>query len=317
MDSGTLEIVLAIQTTFVTLLFLRALRRSARLSRESAGRHRSPSTAPRSSARPTSPRRRPSDGEDRSALEDEVTRLEEQRAALLAALDRIRAAQVKEEAEFRARRTEVLLDLHERRRVANELAGIEPDLYSRIASLRAEVEHLERRRPELAAEIRASTASSLVLRGRLATARHELAGLRRDRERVRQRLHTEGRRLRDLAHRRALLEAETEELATLARTLERATGGTGLLSRLTDGELRDRSAQQLDDRTHIRDAARRHDPSVDHHDGRRQDAEADDLHRVLHLRHRRLDAGLHERLVGPSLEDLDVLHAASVRTQAR
>jgi len=257
MDSGTLQLALVLQTTFVAMLFLSALRRSARLTREPADPHRSPSTATRSTARPTSGRRDPSDDADRSVLADEVARLEDQRAALLADIDRIRVAQVKEETEFRARRREVLLDLHERRRVATELAAIEPDLLIRIAALRAEVEHLERRLPELADEIRATTASSLVLRERIVTARHALAGLRREQEWARRRLRADGRRLRDLAHRRALLEAETEELATFARALEQVTGDTGLLTRITDGELCDRSVLEFDDLPHTRHAVRR------------------------------------------------------------
>jgi len=313
MDSGVLQVILVTQLTLVSLFFLRALRRSAQLSR--------PVATPQATPKPRS------DADDRSVGAEELARLEAERDGLLSTLERLRAVQTKEEDAFRARRREVLLDLHEHRRVSNELSAIEPELRSRVDSLRTEVEHLERRLPELAAEVRASTRSSIALRGRVAAARLELEGLRRDHDRVRERLGADKERLGDLARRRALLRAETEELAALARSLQRVTGGTRLLSQVTDGELRDRSAQQVDQRAHARDTSGRHDGAVDHQSRGRQDTEARDLQRVLHLRHRRLDAGLHERLVDPLLEDLavvapgtkdlDVLHADSLRRQAR
>jgi chromosome segregation ATPase len=171
----------------------------------------------------------------------ELADLEMQRSRLLSDLERLRAAHTREEADFRARRREVTIELHERRRISNELATAEPQLRERVAALRTGVEHLERRQPELSAEIDASKRSSNVLRERVVIARRELEELHKDRERVGTRLETELQRLRDLTCRRELLLAETEELAMLARRLQGVDGRTHLLSQVTDGEMRDRT----------------------------------------------------------------------------
>jgi chromosome segregation ATPase len=228
-----LQVVLVVQLSLVSLLFLSALRRSAR-------QH---PTRPLPLERPAHRPRAEEPATDTETLEQ----LEEQRAQLLAELARIRSDQTKEEVAFRARRREVMLELHEDRRIANELNAAEPELRNRVESLRAEVEHLERRRPELAAEIQASTRSSTLLRGRIADARRELDEMRRDRDRLCERLEADKQRLSDLAKRRALLHAETEELAALARSLQPAAGVRRLLSQVTDGELRD--AAELQRRT--------------------------------------------------------------------
>lgn len=238
--SEFIQVALAVQVAFVSVLLLHALRRSVAQSRS------------RTSPAPTSSRRRPSnpartaDVADRSAAHGsteagELADLEMQRSRLLSDLERLRAANTREEADFRARRREVTLELHERRRISTELATAEPQLRDRVAALRTEVEHLERRRPELSAEIDASNRSSNVLRERVVIARRELEELHKDRERVGTRLETELQRLRDLACRRELLLAETEELAMLARHLQGVDGRTHLLSQVTDGDLRDRT----------------------------------------------------------------------------
>ena len=237
--SELIPVALAVQVAFVSVL-LHALRRSVAQFRSNAN------------SAPTSSRRRPphpartADVADRSAAHGsteaaELADLEMQRSRLLSDLERLRAAHTREEADFRARRREVTLELHERRRISTELATAEPQLRDRVAALRTEVEHLERRQPELSAEISASTRSSFVVRERLGIARRELEELHKDRERVGTRLETELQRLRDLACRRELLLAETEELAMLARHLQGVDARTHLLSQVTDGDLRDRT----------------------------------------------------------------------------
>jgi chaperonin cofactor prefoldin len=244
--SGPLQVVLLLQLTIVSVVFLRALQRSALLSREIPRPQ-----APRRSGRPT--RLSPSEVADRAAMAEELAALDAQRVAIATDLDRLRAAHTKEEAAFRARRREVMLDLHEQRRVCNELRAVEPELRSRVDALRADVEHLQRRRPALAAELRASVRSSRLLQGRLETARSELEALRRDRDRIHERLDEDKERLRDLARRRAVLRAETEELAALARTLQPAAGGPHLLARLTDGELRESRIRPFGERSFAAD----------------------------------------------------------------
>jgi hypothetical protein len=238
--SELIPVALAVQVAFVSVLLLHALRRSVAQSRSKT------SPAPPSSRRRPPHTARTTGVADRSAAHGsteaaELADLELQRSRLLSDLERLRAAHTREEADFRARRREVTLELHERRRISTELAAAEPQLRDRVAALRTEVEHLERRRPELSAEIDASKRSSNVLRERVVIARRELEELRKDRERVGTRLETELQRLRDLVCRRDLLLAETEELAMLARHLQGVDGRTHLLSQVTDGDLRDRT----------------------------------------------------------------------------
>ena len=238
--SELIPVALAVQVAFVSVLLLHALRRSVAQSRSKT------SPAPTSSRRRPSKPARTTDVADRSAAHasteaEELADLEMQRSRLLSDLERLRAAHTREEADFRARRREVTLELHERRRISTELATAEPQLRDRVAALRTEVEHLERRQPELSAEIDASKRSSNVLRERVMIARHGLEELHKDRERVGTRLETELQRLRDLACRRELLLAETEELAMLARHLQGVDARTHLLSQVTDGDLRDRT----------------------------------------------------------------------------
>lgn len=242
--SDFLQVVLAVQLMVVTALFLSALRRSATQSRRPAS-----DPVPRAGLALHPTAQRQTDAIEQPAWAEGLVHLEEQRSRLLAELTRMRASQVEEERVFRARRREVVLDLHEHRRIATALTAAEPELRARIAELHAEVEHLERRQPELEAEIRASTRSSIVLHGRVGVARRELDELQKDRARIASRVDEEMQRLRDLARRRVLLLAETEELATIARGLQRVNGGTRLLSQLTDGELRDRTKLRLDART--------------------------------------------------------------------
>jgi len=221
LDGGSLLVALAVQFTLVSLVFMRALQRSGRQRRER------PLRRPAAQIQTTP---QPFDGPLPRGLDD----LAAQRAILQSEIAQIRSDQAQEEAAFRSRRSEVLLQLHEYQRRALELAAAEPALLDRVEALRHEVEHLDRRRPELAEEIRASTRMSMILRERLALARRELRELRRDRERMHECLQRDTEHLNDLARRRALLYAETEELSMLARTLQQAGGGLPLLSQLTE-----------------------------------------------------------------------------------
>lgn len=245
---GVLDVVFVVQFLLVSLIFLRAFTRS-RVPGPDRSQRLTPLLAPpRSTPRRSTPRGgKHDDGNDdllaaASALQSE---LEAQRRQLASEAESARSARTNEEAAFRARRREVLLDLHEHRRVANELKAAEPALRGRIEALRTELEHLDRRRPELTVEIHASTRTSRILRERVMHANRELTELRKDSERVRERLEADTERLVDLARRRALLRAETEELAALARTLQEATDTPQLLGMVTDGELRGSAARPV------------------------------------------------------------------------
>jgi DNA repair exonuclease SbcCD ATPase subunit len=240
LSTGFLEMVFVVQLVLVSLVFMRALRRTRSPRMHSQTRGVPPLPRNIETGEPSTALRRA--GADRSSatqgalLQHELDELEAQRASLLDELAAIRSEQVAEESAFRARSREVLLQLHEHQRANNELATREAELEHRVAALRTEVDHLDRRRPEFAAEIRASTRVSTILRERIVLARRELDELQQDRDRVRERLNADTRRLNDLSRRRALLQAETEELALLARTLQRSIGGSPLLSQLTDSE---------------------------------------------------------------------------------
>lgn len=240
---GVLDVVFFLQFSLVSLIFLRAFTRS-RVPSPDRSQRLTPLPAPRRST----PRGGKLDDEHddllaaSSALQSE---LEAQRRQLASEAESARSARTKEEAAFRARRREVVLDLHEHRRVAAELIAAEPALRGRVEALRTELEHLDRRRPELAVEILASTRTSRILHDRVTHASRELDELRKDSERVRERLESDTERLVDLARRRALLRAETEELAALARSLQQATDSPQLLGMVTDGELRGSAGRPL------------------------------------------------------------------------
>jgi outer membrane murein-binding lipoprotein Lpp len=163
---------------------------------------------------------------------------------LARSLEKMRAEHAAEEEHFRARRREALLEMHEHRRITAELGEIEPKLQERVDGLRAQVEHLEHRRVALAAEVSASLRTSAALRDRAILAQRELASLRLDRERVGRRIRSDGQRLRDLARRRAVLRAETEELAALLELLQKLADQPRTLTFLSDGELREAAARR-------------------------------------------------------------------------
>jgi len=221
------------QFTVVCIVLLRAFVRAGQ-RRDQPG---APALATLPGDHPTSRPRTADDG--RPATAPELVELEAERRRLLTDIEQARTTQAREEAEFRARRRAVMVALHRDRQAALELTAAEPALRERVDALRTEVEHLERRHPELTEEIRASIEASTVVRGRLEQARDELAMLHRDRARLCARLDEERARLRDLANRRALLEAETEALTSLARVHQEAVGEPRLLSLVTDGDFRD------------------------------------------------------------------------------
>jgi len=183
---------------------------------------------------------------DATQPEDELALLDTERDRLVGELERLRAAHAQEESLFRERRREVLLEMHEHRRIAADLCAEEPHLQEHVRSLRAEVDHLEHRRVSLAAEVEASIEKSSALRQRIVLAQRELAARRLDRERVERRIRSEAERLRDLAQRRNLLRAETAELAALLDLLQQLSGQSGTLTFLSDGELRPARASRAE-----------------------------------------------------------------------
>jgi hypothetical protein len=225
MRSGLVQTTFVVQLVAVTVFFLLAAARSRRLGRAHfpAPSRPVPASGPEQTI-----------GPDTAALE----RLEQECARLTQSLDLLRAAHAEEEAGLRVRRRAALLEMHEHRRITAELRAEEPKLQGRVQELRAEVEHLEHRRTALAAEISASTRTSVALRDRAVLAQRELASLRLDRERVGRRIRSDGQRLRDLARRRSVLRAETEELAALLELLQRLADQPTTLTFLSDGELR-------------------------------------------------------------------------------
>jgi antitoxin component HigA of HigAB toxin-antitoxin module len=166
----------------------------------------------------------------------QLQHLEQERARLTHELELLRAAHADEESEFRARRRAALLEMQSHRQVTAELSAEEPGLSRRVQALRAEVEHFERRRAALSEEIVASTRTSAALNERASLARQELASIGRDRERVRRRILSDGQQLRDLAHRRALLGAETVEMAALLELYQQLADQPYALTFLSDGD---------------------------------------------------------------------------------
>ena len=259
MDPGAVQATFVGQLLLVSVFFLSALLRAHR------ARTRSPAAHSSESERRASVRRRTSAGERSVTTGSEALagpHLDEARSAALAEecerlavkLAGLRAAHAQEEAEFRARRRAALLEMLEHRRVSADLCAEEPQLREHVQRLREEVEHLEHRRVQLASEVEASLEKSAALRVRVVHAKQELATRRLDRERLERRLQSEAEQLRDLAHRRALARAETEELSALLASLQVLTDQTGTLTALSDGELRD---GELRDR-----------PALREHDGR-------------------------------------------------
>jgi hypothetical protein len=239
---GSFALVLVVQIAVVSAVLLRALVMAH-------GQPREPGRPGAPHGDPALARSRGPAGMQASPTTAEVARaaaqladLEAERSRLMTRLEHERSARSKEEVEFRARRREVALAVHRHRQAALELAAEEPDLREKVLTLRAEVEHLERRRPELADEIRASDLTSRVVHERITLARDELADLQRDHARIRCLLDEELQRLRDLVRRRALLQAETEALVASARAHQDAVDGSPLLSLVTDGELHASSA---------------------------------------------------------------------------
>jgi predicted RNase H-like nuclease (RuvC/YqgF family) len=230
MRSGVVQMAFIVQLVLVTGFFLRAGLRTRRIR---------PSAVPTAIVTATPPRAR-IDGPSVVAepKQARIERLAEECARLTRDLELLRAARAAEEASFRARRLEALMEMQEHRRVSAVLGAEEPQLQGRVKELRAEVEHLEHRRSALAAEIAASAQTSSALRDRTALAQRELTSLHLDRERVGRRIRSDGQRLRDLTLRRELVRAETEELAALLELLQQLSGQPGTLTSLSDGEIR-------------------------------------------------------------------------------
>jgi hypothetical protein len=245
--TSAVHVVFIAQSVLVTLFLLSAMLRTSRLRRQQGSSSPAHSRA-RSGSRPipdghpsTAPAAAPSSPVDVASLEEDAARLTAECERLARQLDLLRIAHADEEADFRARRRAALLEMLEFRQVAAELGAEEPHLRDRVARLNADVDHLGQRRTALAAEIDASTRTSTALRERNAFAKHELASLRSDRERVERRIRGGVQRLQDFARRRELLRAETEELSALLDLLQQLADQPRSLTRLSDGELRDRS----------------------------------------------------------------------------
>jgi predicted nucleic acid-binding Zn-ribbon protein len=230
MVQGAVHATFVVQLALVTAFFLLAAVRTRRIRRSGV-----------SEVTPTvMPRRARSDGPSVPDEPEEarLERLAEERERLTRDLERLRAAHADEEASFRTRRREALLEMQEYRRISAALGAELPGLQDRMKELRAEVEHLEHRRSALADEIVASAQTSSALRDRTALAQRELASLHVDRERVARRIRSDGQRLRDLSQRRELVRAENEELSALLDLLQQLSGQPGTLTSLSDGELR-------------------------------------------------------------------------------
>jgi len=245
--ASAVHVALVAQSVIVTLFLLSAMLRTRRLRQQQGpsssvqGRARSGSRPIHDGHPPVAPAAAPISSVDVASLEENAARLTAECERLTRQLDLIRVAHAEEEADFRARRRAALLEMLEYRRVAAELGAEEPHLRDRVAPLSADVDHLEHRRTALAAEIDASTRTSTAVRERAAFAKRELASLRRDRERVERRIRSGIQRLQDLARRRELLRAETEELTALLDLLQQLADQPRSLTRLSDGELRDGS----------------------------------------------------------------------------
>jgi len=250
--SGILQATFIAQSAFVTVFLLLALIRAGR-SRSERATTRATTVArqvgPHLVAKVDAPASLHGVNVEVDVELEALASLEAERQRLTAALSNLRAAHIEEEASFRARRREALLELHEHRRLTAELVAVEPDLPHRVADLRLEVEHLEDRRGALGSEVRASVRTSAALRDRAAHVQREIASLRLDRDRLGQRLHTDSERLRDLAHRRTVLEAESSELTALLEMLQQLADQPQSLTYLSDGEFRSESRARGGDRS--------------------------------------------------------------------
>jgi chromosome segregation ATPase len=235
MVGGSLQVVFLVQLVLVSLVLVRAVLRTRTM--RPTRRRTVPRTGEGRSVRSRRPADRPVQDEQSELLED-VARLVAERDRLEQKLAQLHDQQTREEASFRERERAALLALNAYRRATRELVAAEPLLSERIDVLRVEVAHLEQRRDALREEVAASTKASLALRERIAHGRPELDVLRRERDQLRRRLIGDGQRLRDLAHRRALLRAETEELAAELELLQQLVDQPLTLVRLSDGELR-------------------------------------------------------------------------------
>jgi chromosome segregation ATPase len=239
MYPGVAQVSFIVQLLLVSTFFLLAVLRvrspgtPARPARPRVDRH--PLRAARRAAR-----------RDRDASTDAGVRRSEEELALLAEerdriareLELLRAEHAQEESHFRRRRREVLLEMHEYRRITTGLRAEEPHLQEHVQSLRAEVDHLEHRCVSLAAEVDASIAKSAALHERIGTSKRLLDSRHLDRERVERRIGIETAFLRDLARRRAVLRAETDELMALLDLLQQLSGQPATLTSLSDGGLR-------------------------------------------------------------------------------
>ena len=251
MNAGFGQILLVGQVVLVTLFLLAALVR-ARRQRQAPLPSAEASDSAHAPVRggillpPPSRAAQSPTGDATVAPGGAVGELEAELARLAGDLAQLRAAHAEEEAHFRMRRREALLEMQDYRRITSGLSAEEPQLRSRVEQLRADLGHLEHRRSALAAEIAASVETSKVLRDRTLLAQRELASLCLDRERVARRIRSDGERLRDLARRRAVLRAETQELNALLEMLQRLADQPESLTALTDGEVRSSRSARAD-----------------------------------------------------------------------
>lgn len=239
MYPGVVLVTFVAQLLLVSAFLLLAVRR-ARTSRTSTlpGRARVEPHPLRAARRGVRPGRDATIDSCVRGAHDELALLADERDRLEREAELLRAEHAREESHFRRRRREVLLEMHEQRRITTALRAEELPLREHVRNLRAEVDHLEHRSVSLAEEVAASIEKSAALRQRIIVSQRELASRRLDRERVERRIRSAAELLRDLARRRALLRAETEELAALLELLQQLSGQTQTLTSLSDGELR-------------------------------------------------------------------------------
>ncbi len=253
MGPGYLQIAFVAQIVFISAFFLHAVIRSGRTRRvqnSRAGRASTPKIPDRSmplSRAPASTLQASSDGavdgrgdgaDDVSARVAATEELREEQLRLTAALEQLRAEQAKEGEALRLQRRDIALQIREHRRRKDALLLALPGLEHRVQSLRVEEEHLERRRDALRSEVDASIRTSGELRQRAAYVRREIADLDRDRERLRRCLVEKSDALRDLVRRRAVIQAESDELTALLSMLQQLADQPRTLTSLSDADRR-------------------------------------------------------------------------------
>jgi len=223
LTQGQIQLMFLLQVAFVGVLFLHAAARARAGARRVHSAPPTPVSTPATRSAQSLRRNDRSEkaaGDGEAGLWADIEALQARYDELTSLLAHQRAVQEREDAAFRMRRREIALKIREHRRIADELAAVLPELEQKVQRLRAESEHLQRRRGALAAEVKASAYVSGSLRQRSTSVRREIAELQLRRDRLRLQLIERSDELRDLARRRAVIEAETGELDALLTLLQ-------------------------------------------------------------------------------------------------